>query len=71
MRGFDKLSLTLHKTISIRVVTLVILSLSKDWFVTRCFDKLSMTMINGSANKKILAKSGTTITEEHGTMLFK
>ena len=30
MRGYDKLSLTLHKTISIRVVTLVILSLSKD-----------------------------------------
>ena len=30
MRGFDKLSLTLHKTISIRVVTLVILSSSKD-----------------------------------------
>lgn len=28
-------------------------------------------MINGSANKKIVAKSGTTITEEHGTMLYK
>ena len=28
-------------------------------------------MINGSANKKIRAKSGTTITEEQRTMLYK
>ena len=28
-------------------------------------------MINGSANKKIRAKSGTTTTEEQRTMLYK
>jgi len=33
--------------------------------------ELSMTMINSNANKKIEAKSGTTITEEHRTMLYK
>ena len=30
-----------------------------------------MTGINGSANKKIGAKSGTTLTEEHRNMLYK
>jgi len=36
----------------------VILSLSKDFLlISGCFDKLNMTSVNGSANKKIAAES--------------
>jgi len=41
----------------------VMLSLSKD-FIAKFFDKLSMTVINGSTNKKIETNSRATATDE-------